>query len=64
MKVLKYDDRIYFNISKEDKEKLKILATNNHTSMNGIVRKLINNQLELMENQLMIYKEMSKQEKE
>jgi len=44
------------DISKEDKEKLRKLAKLNNTNMNAFVRKLISNQLELMENQMMIYR--------
>ena len=55
-KPINYDDRIYFNISKEDKEKLRKLAKLNEMTMNAFVRKLINHQLELMENQMMIYR--------
>lgn len=55
-RVKNFDDRIYFNISKKDKDKLKLLAKLNDLSVNAYIRKLINHQLEIMENQMMIYR--------
>jgi hypothetical protein len=61
MKKKIYDDRIYFNITKADKEKLKVLSKINNVSMNVLIRKLITNQLELMQNQMLIYNESLKE---
>jgi len=62
MKKKVYDTRIYFHMRKLDKEKLMALSKFEGVATNVLIRKLIDNYIDTMENQMTLFK-LSEQQK-